>query len=95
MRRAPLGKDRARGAEILDLPRFESNPGLTNSVMQNENEVETGKLLLVAHGIGREMGVVIQSPPEDRVARTLRGATHKMSMLQDFERNRPTALSWI
>jgi 2-dehydropantoate 2-reductase len=45
--------------------------------------------------IGRAMGVSITVPAADRVSRTLRGIHHKMSMLQDFERERPTELELL
>jgi 2-dehydropantoate 2-reductase len=45
-----------------------------------------------ADAIGRQFGVTIPIPPAERIAGTLRGKLHKMSMLQDFERQRPMEL---
>jgi 2-dehydropantoate 2-reductase len=45
--------------------------------------------------IGAALGVHIDIPPSQRVAKTLRGTHHKMSMLQDFERGRPTELELL
>jgi 2-dehydropantoate 2-reductase len=45
-----------------------------------------------ADRIGREIGVRIEEPPAERVARTLRGTMHKTSMLQDFEKGQPTEI---
>jgi 2-dehydropantoate 2-reductase len=60
---------------------FASAPAVVRTIMEE------------ADRIGRELGVVIPSSAEDRIARTLRGgAMHKTSMLQDFERGRPIEL---
>lgn len=50
------------------------------------------KMMEEADRIGREIGVKIEETPAERIYKTLRGKMHKMSMLQDFERNRPTEL---
>jgi len=50
------------------------------------------RMMTEADRIGTEIGVRIEEPPSERVRKTLRAATHKMSMLQDFERKRETEL---
>ncbi len=52
-------------------------------------------MLEESDAIGCAMGVSITTPPADRVSRTLRGIHHRMSMLQDFERGRPTELELL
>jgi len=45
-----------------------------------------------ADAMGCELGVRIPMSPGERVANTSKGTYHKMSMLQDFEKGRPTEL---